>query len=81
MTLLNRSDTILTSGSQRAYCSAMVSPMSFDNEYADSGFRSCSSVMGRDDGGCGSKGMPISVSEEARTMFLILSLRHASRTL
>lgn len=81
LTLENLKLTTFSSGSQRAYCSAISSPSSLPKLYADSGRRSFSSVIGTFSGGCGCNGMPISVSDDARTMFFIPCFRLASRTL
>lgn len=81
LTLENLKLTTFSSGSQRAYCTAISSPSNLPKLYADSGRRSFSSVIGTFSGGCGCNGMPISVSDDARTTFFIPCFRLASRTL
>ncbi len=51
---------------ERANCSAMVSPTSFESAYEDSGRAGCSSSMGANAGGV-SNGKPSTVSLEAHT--------------
>lgn len=58
-----------------------TSPTSLLSEYADSGRRGEFSSTGMWSGTQGAKGRPSSVSEEARTRFLMPSLREASRML
>ena len=78
--MLNLILTILAVGSHRQNCSLIFSPKSLESEYDDSG-RSTSSVIGNFEGGCGWRGIPKTVSEEARAILVIPMTRQASRTL
>lgn len=80
MTLLNLILINFACGFQRAYSSANTSPTSLLRLYADSGRRAEDSVIGSRSGGV-VKGIPINVSEEAKTRFVIPILRQASRML
>lgn len=72
MTFDSRSPMILSSGSHRQNCSAIVSPTSLDSEYAVSGRPGYSSSTGTYGGGV-SNGSPSTVSLDAHTTFLMSS--------